>query len=133
MKPLLLALFILSAAVASAASAASAAEKDFAAITQKELTDAIAAKSALVIDVNGSDSYKDGHIPTAIDFEAKEKQLAAVLPADKSALIVAYCGSPQCPAWKQAADAVSALGYTNVKHFVGGISVWKDSGAPVEK
>jgi rhodanese-related sulfurtransferase len=130
MKPLLCALFILTAL---AASAASAAEHEFAAITQKELTEAIAAKSALVIDVNGSDSYKDGHIPTAIDFEAKEKQLAAVLPKDKQALIVAYCGSPQCPAWKQAADAVSALGYTNVKHFVGGISGWVNSGAPVEK
>ncbi len=129
MKPLILALFIISAAV----SAVSAADHEFAAISQKDLTDAIAAKSALIIDVNGTDSFKDGHIPSAIDFEAKEKQLAAALPQDKGALIVAYCGSPQCPAWKQAADAVSALGYTNVKHFVGGISGWKNSGAPVEK
>ncbi len=128
MKNLLCAmLFVLSAA------AFAADEHAFADISQKDLTAAIAAKSAVIIDVNGSDSYKDGHIPTAVDFEAKQKDLASILPKDKSALIVAYCGSPQCPAWHQAASAVSALGYTNVKHFVGGISGWKESGAPVEK
>ena len=84
-------------------------------------------------DSNGTDSFKDGHIPTAIDFEAKASHLADNLPSDKHALIVAYCGSPECPAWKQAASAVAALGYTNVKHFVGGISGWEKSGAPVEK
>lgn len=127
MKSLLCALFVVMATVACAA------EHEFADISQKDLTDAIAAKSALVIDVNGTDSYKEGHIPSAIDFEAKAAALADSLPKDKTALIVAYCGSPQCPAWKQAASAVSALGYTNVKHFVGGISGWEKSGAPVEK
>ena len=101
-------------------------------ISQAALTKAIADKTATVIDVNGSASYKDGHIPTALDFEAI-KDLKAALPADKNALVVAYCGSEYCGAYKQAADAAMKLGYTNVQHFSPGIKGWKESGAIVEK
>lgn len=121
------ALFALLFAVSSTAFAA-----DFADIPHKDLNAAIEAKSVVVIDVNGSGSYAKGHIPTAIDFEAKEKELAKLLPADKNALVVAYCGSPQCNAWKSAAKAVAALGYTNVKHYTGGLSGWKQAGGKLQ-
>ncbi len=101
-------------------------------ISQVALTKAIADKSVTVIDVNGTASYKEGHIPTAIDFAAT-KDLKSVLPADKNALVVAYCGSEYCGAYKQAADAATKLGYTNVQHFSPGIKGWKESGAAVEK
>ena len=101
-------------------------------ISQTELQAAIAAKSAVILDVNGSDSYKAGHIPGAIDYIAHKAQLASLLPADKNALVVAYCGSPSCHAYAAAADAAVKLGYTNVKHFAPGISGWKKSGAPTE-
>ena len=122
------ALFALLFAVSSSAFAA-----DFADISHKDLTAAIETKAAVVIDVNGSDSFKSGHIPSAIDFEAKEKELAKLLPADKGALVVAYCGSAQCPAWKQAAAAVAKLGYTNVKHYTGGLSGWKEAGGKLQQ
>ena len=102
-------------------------------ISQAELQAAIAAKSAVILDVNGSDSFKAGHIPGAVDYIAHKDQLASLLPADKSALVVAYCGSPSCHAYAAAADAAVKLGYTNVKHFAPGISGWKKSGAPTEK
>ena len=121
------ALFALLFAVSSSAFAA-----DFADISHKDLAAAIEAKSVVLIDVNGSDVYKKGSIPGAIDFEAKEKELAKALPADKNALVVAYCGSPQCNAWKQAAKAVAALGYTNVKHYTGGLSGWKEAGGKLQ-
>lgn len=60
----------------------------------KELKAAIDAKTATVIDANGTDSWKKGHIPTAIDFQTHKDKLAKALPADKNALIVAYCASP---------------------------------------
>lgn len=101
-------------------------------ISQVALTKAIADKTVTVIDVNGSASYKDGHIPSALDFEAI-KDLKAALPADKNALVVAYCGSEYCGAYKQAATAAMKLGYTNVRHFSPGIAGWKASGAAVEK
>jgi len=102
-------------------------------ISITELKTAIADKTAVIIDVNGSDSYKAGHIPGAVDFEATQAALAKILPADKKALVVAYCGGPQCNAYTQAAKAATALGYTNVKHLSAGISGWKEAGAPLEK
>ena len=101
-------------------------------ISQVALTKAIADKSVTIIDVNGTDSYKAGHIPTAIDF-ASIKDMKAALPADKGALVVAYCGSEHCGAYKEAATAAMKLGYTNVQHFSPGIKGWKESGAAVEK
>lgn len=110
-----------------------AASSHVADISQADLQAAIASKSVVLLDVNGTESYNDGHIPGAIDFEAHGKEIAKLLPADKSALIVAYCANPHCPAYKQGANAATALGYTNVKHFAPGIYGWKKSGAPVEK
>ena len=42
-------------------------------ITHDELVKAVEAKKVTLIDANGTDSYKSGHIPTAIDFEKLEK------------------------------------------------------------
>lgn len=106
---------------------------DIADISHADLTKAIETKSATIIDVNGSESYSEGHIPTSIDFEANKDNLAAKLPSDKSALVVAYCGSENCKAYKKAAKAAIALGYTNVKHYSGGLSAWKEAKSPLEK
>jgi len=96
-------------------------------ISIAELKKAIADKKVTVIDVNGADSYKKGHVPTAVDYTAVKGDLAAALPKDKDALIVAYCGSPSCSAYTSAANAAKKLGYTNVKHLSAGISGWKDA------
>lgn len=55
------------------------------------------------------------------------------MPKDKHALIVAYCGGPQCQAYQSAAKAAQKLGYTNVKHLTAGISGWHDAGEKMEK
>lgn len=92
-----------------------------------DLKKAIADKKVAIIDVNGSDSYAKGHIPGAIDFETSKEKLATLLPKDKSTLIVAYCGGPQCTAYTQGAKAAKAAGYTNIKHLSVGISGWVDA------
>ena len=102
-------------------------------ISIAELKQAIAEKKVTVIDVNGSKSYKAGHVPTAVDFTAVKADLAAVLPKEKDALVVAYCGSPQCSAYTAAANAAAKLGYTNVKHLSAGISGWLQAKEPTEK
>ena len=109
------------------------AKSEYPDVSIKDLKSAIEKKEVVVIDVNGTDSFKDGHIPTAIDFEASADKLEKVLPKDKNALIVAYCGGPQCMAYKAAAKKAVALGYTNVKHLSAGISGWKEAGEKVEK
>jgi rhodanese-related sulfurtransferase len=99
-----------------------------------ELKEAIAAKKVTVIDVNGEKSYATkGHIPTAIEYGAHKDNLAKVLPKDKNALVVAYCGGPSCKAYTAAANAAERLGYTNVKHLSAGISGWLEAGEKVEK
>lgn len=120
------------ALLATAFIAVSAQAGEYPDISIDELKTAVAAKKATVLDVNGSDSYKAGHIPGAIDYRAKKAELAKVLPADKSALIVAYCGGPTCNAYSSAAKAAKELGYTNVKHLSAGISGWKAANAPLE-
>ncbi|MFA6288547.1 MAG: rhodanese-like domain-containing protein [Opitutaceae bacterium] len=114
-------------------SAAFAGSPKYADISLPDLKAAIASGKVAVIDVNGTDSFKSGHIPGAIDFEANEAKLASLLPADKSTLVVAYCGNPQCGAYKQGASAAEKLGYTNVKHFALGIQGWKKAGENAEK
>ncbi len=106
---------------------------EFPDISVAELKTAIAEKKVTVLDVNGSDSFAKGRIPGAIDFRAEKKEIASKLPADKNALVVAYCGGPSCGAYAAAAKAAKELGYTNVKHLSAGISGWKESGAPLEK
>jgi rhodanese-related sulfurtransferase len=102
-------------------------------ISHDELKTAIAEKKVALIDVNGSTSYKAGHIPGAVNFEATSAELAKVLPADKNALVVAYCANEQCSAYQSAAKAAKALGYTNVKHYPKGIQGWKKAGETTEK
>ena len=128
MKPIFAALAFLSFALV-----ASAASPQVVDISQKDLKAAIASKSAVILDVNGNDSYRDGHIPGAINFLAHRQDIAQMLPADKRALIVAYCGDIHCTAYRQAAYAALDLGYTNVRHFAPGIKGWRDSGEPTEK
>lgn len=102
-------------------------------INIKDLKAAIEAKNVTIIDVNGTESYKDGHIPGAINFEDIKADFAKSLPKDKNALVVAYCGGPQCMAYKAAAEKAVAMGYTNVKHLPDGISGWKTAGEKTEK
>ena len=106
---------------------------EFPDISIKELQKAIEDGKVAVIDVNSPSSYNKGHIPTAISFASKGKQLAKHLPEDKNTLVVAYCGGPGCSAYKRGASAAAKLGYKNVKHLSAGISGWKRSGSEVAK
>ena len=112
--------------------AASVYAGEFAGVSPKDVLAAANAKSAVIIDANGPDSYKAGHVPGAFSFAAIKDNLAASLPADKNALIIAYCGSPQCGAYLRAAKAAQKLGYTNIKHMSAGISGWNEAKMPTE-
>ena len=123
----------LSAALVAIAIAVTAFAGEYKEVSVKEAREMVDAKKAVFIDVNGTDSYKKGRIPGALNFEEVKGKLASTLPKDKNATIVAYCGGPQCQAYTKAAKAASDLGYKNVRHLVAGISGWKEAGQPVEK
>ena len=106
---------------------------EFADISLKDVQAAAAAKSAVILDANGPGSYTTkGHVPTALDFNAIQSNLAASLPKDKNTLIIAYCGNPGCGAYLRAAKAAQKLGYTNIKHMADGIDGWKSANLPTE-
>ncbi len=97
-------------------------------VTYEELATLVKEKKAFLVDANKKETYKNGHIPGAISFVKAQKKLAKKLPKEKDALIVVYCGSVECHAWESAVKEISALSYTNVKHFPGGIKGWKEAG-----
>lgn len=109
------------------------ADDAFPSISTDDLKAAIAGKQVTLLDVNGSESYSEAHIPGAVNFETAVADLAKVLPADKNALVVAYCGNERCTAYKAGAEAAKKLGYTNVKHYSKGIAGWKKAGEPTAK
>jgi rhodanese-related sulfurtransferase len=121
------------ALAASLMFAASVYAAEFPDITIGDLKTAMTAQKVVLLDANGTESWQSGHIPGAIDFAAKQDKLASVLPQDKSVLVVAYCGNPQCPAYHAAAVAAKKLGYKNIKHLVAGIQGWKSAGEKTEK
>jgi rhodanese-related sulfurtransferase len=123
---------VVAIALSAVAGIVRAGDKTYPEISHEELVAAVQARTVTLIDNNGTDSYKDGHIPTALNFEDVQKNLASVLPRDKSALIVAYCSDEDCSAYREACEAVEELGYINVKHYAKGIIGWKRSGAKVE-
>ena len=84
------------------------ADDAFPSISTEDLKQAIAAKKVILLDVNGTESWQEGHIPGALDFDKVEGKLAKVLPADKSALVVAYCGNERCSAYKAGAHKLPA-------------------------
>jgi len=112
---------------------AAAEDAKFEDISIKDLDKAIKDKTVVVIDVNGADSYKQAHVPTAIDYATQKDKLAKLLPEDKGTLVVAYCGGPSCGAYQAAAKAAKELGYTNVKHLKAGLSGWLAAEMKVEK
>jgi len=101
-------------------------------ITISDLKTAMATTKVVLLDANGTESWQSGHIPGAVDFSANRDNLATILPTDKNVLVVAYCANPQCPAYRQAAEAAKKLGYTNIKHLTAGIMGWKDAGEKTE-
>ena len=113
--------------------AAHAGSGKYADISHDSLKQAIAEGTVTLIDVNGTLSYDKSHIPGAIDYQAHKADLANALPADKDALIVAYCANVNCGAYKKAAKAAVDLGYTNVAHYSRGIEGWIEAEESVEE
>ena len=76
----------------------------------------------IILDVREQDEYDAGHIPEAILIPYTQiGEKANEMLTDKEQLILVYCRSGRRS--KIAAEALVALGYTNIKEF-GGILDW---------
>ena len=77
----------------------------------------------VIIDARTEEEFREGHIEGAIlipEYEITDRAEAEI--PEKDTLILVYCRSGRRS--KIAADALTALGYTNVKEF-GGIIDWQ--------
>ena len=104
-------------------------------ITTQELKNRIGSDIGLhVWNVTGTEWFKGEVIPGS-RYIPVEKLAEAVKNASlpKDAAIVVYCAGPRCPASKNAAEQLTALGFTNVAKYAGGIAEWKEAGYEVSK
>jgi rhodanese-related sulfurtransferase len=101
-----------------------AKEDHYPLISHAALTQSIQSKSITVIDVNSQDSFDKNHVTGAFHYGSHQSDFVKLLPPKKDAQIVAYCGGPQCGAWKKAAERACEQGYTNIFHYKDGITGW---------
>ena len=87
---------------------------EFTTLLAHEFQAAIDKKEGTFIDVREAKDYEKGHVEGAKNIDVKniDKDLAALLPADKNAPVYTYCYSGN-RSYKAAQKAVE-LGYTNV-------------------
>ena len=101
-------------------------------------------KDMVIIDTMPASSFKNGHIPGAVNAELPKtgmndvtaEQKAAfikLLPADKNKTVVLYCGFTSCARSDVGAKIAVELGYKNVYRQPGGIVAWQDAKYTVEK
>lgn len=101
-------------------------------ISAQELLDLVnQGKSVRVINVLAKEYYQKCHIVGSDSVPYAELKKAAE-SWSKSDHIVVYCASKECPLSGQARDLLTALGFTNVQAYEGGIAEWQEKGYPVE-
>jgi len=95
----------------------------------------IASKKAMVFDARPMKrKYAKGHVPGALSMPTSQfGKMVGILPADKKAQLIFYCGGMKCPLSVKSALKAKALGYTDVKVFQGGYPEWKMAFGPGPK
>ncbi|GAA3674775.1 rhodanese-like domain-containing protein [Nocardioides ginsengisoli] len=102
-------------------------------ITRPELAELIATGDVTVVDALPASYYEKAHLPGALNLVADEvgERAAALLP-DQDAAIVTYCSNAACGNSQAVANALRALGYTNVRKYRDGIQDWVEAGLATE-
>ncbi len=90
-------------------------------------------KGVMIIDSRpAARQYDPGHIPGAINIpDSQFDKLVDKLPADKSTLLLFYCGGLECMLSHNSAFKAEKLGYTNIKVYPAGSPEWKAKGAQI--
>jgi rhodanese-related sulfurtransferase len=86
-----------------------------------------------LVDVLGPDSFRQFHLPGAINVpvgEDFEEEIQKAVP-DKDKPVVVYCSDEECPASRKAARVMDRLGYEKVYDYDGGKKAWQEAGLSV--
>lgn len=121
--PILLMLVLALAGCSSAKGSGDTSASTYHQISQEEAKEMMAKDDGhVVVDVRQQDEYDAGHIPGAILIpnESIGSDSPEALP-DYDQIILIYCRSGNRS--KQAAEKLTAMGYTNIYEF-GGINTW---------
>jgi len=94
-------------------------------ITTEELVAILSAKSEPVFDVRSAKEYAIGHIPGTINVSELEVQRISELYPDRGTRMILYCNGPSCGKSKRTSEQLVAFGYTRVRRYQLGISVWR--------
>jgi rhodanese-related sulfurtransferase len=73
--------------------------------------------------------FRVKHIPGSLHFKSYERMFAALAKDDP---IVVYCSNLDCHASLAAVRALLEHGYTDVRHYAGGLIDWETAGLPLE-
>jgi rhodanese-related sulfurtransferase len=92
-------------------------------------------REALFVDARARTGYTEGHIKGALSlpvhqFDEFVDQWISSYPTTTP--IITYCSGRECDEAHLLAQALLALGYSNVNVFVDGFSAWENEGYPVE-
>lgn len=120
---LFLIVFISAAVLAGCSSGSSASPASYKQISAEEAKKIMdTEEDYIILDVRTQAEYDEGHIPGAIllPHDTVTDMAEGLLP-DKDQLILVYCRSGNRS--KQASEALTQLGYTNITEF-GGINSW---------
>jgi rhodanese-related sulfurtransferase len=86
----------------------------------------------VLVEALPAHDFRTLHLPGAINIPADQvRTLAPELLPNKDVEVIVYCAGPACHASENAANALTELGYSNVRHFVGGKQDWISADLPV--
>ncbi len=92
----------------------------------------ISAKApVVVVDARGPEVYALGHLPGAVNVPFDQVETRG-LALPKDAVIVVYCGGPQCPHSLIVGRWLIAHGWPSVLQYSQGFPGWQSAGYPVE-
>lgn len=87
----------------------------------------------VVVEALGAGYFADAHIPGALNMPPDQVDaLSSRLIPDRSVPVVVYC-SGTCENSEIAAARLEALGYANVRVYLGGKEDWVEHGLPIER
>lgn len=84
-----------------------------------------------LFDARPVKTFGKAHIPGARPAHPGDDNFLSLLPADKNALLVFYCGGATCPYTGEAVNIAKKAGYTNIKGYQAGLPGWIKSKLPV--
>jgi rhodanese-related sulfurtransferase len=86
-----------------------------------------------LVEVLPDESYREGHIPGAINMPLEKLETLAKGNLKKNDTIVVYCGDYTCEASTKAARKLLEMGYKNILDFKGGKREWIHAGFKLHK